>query len=336
LTYLDGYAFGWNNSVFPALPGATLATLDPATSAILRFFRAVIQINLGAAYTADALACGMSQATMSYVQDGYMVAQAVSFPVDSTLTTTDYQFPLLSVYRNDRKFIQHSSMIPFIESQYFVNFVMPPMTVLQFNKLYKYLSAVSDVLVQRTYQTYDPQYNNGEQVFKTANIAYAEIVSDQYGSFLGADGKTEFPSIRMMLTVHEKSQFVASNYEAFDGADIQVNNADGYNQANPVLNVSDGYADPNLTINSLSVSSGPVAGGTMVMIYGAGFDNMKSSQTISNAVTFNGAPVSKLLVKSNELLIVITGPGAATGTGSVAVTDSLGNTFVLGNFWTYI
>lgn len=332
---MTGNQFGFNSSVFPAITGSTLASLDPATQTILRYFSGILQINLGTDFATDAVACGFTNAHMNFVRDGYMVASAVSFPVAPTLQAQDYKFPLLSVYRLKRTFEQHSSMKVVIKSDYVINYILPPLSVFQYNTLYKYLQAVSDTLVQRTWQGYDPAYNGGEQVWKTANIAYATLEGDEYGSFLGQDGKTEFPSIRLNMSVMEESQFVESNYNSMTNAFIEVDHYDGYNLSIPVSNIADGYANPNLSLTTISVSSGSVLGGTMVQITGSGFENVIASGGSSYNVTLNGAPVSRLIVRSNTILLVVAGPGATTGTGNVVIKDSLGNIATLSGAWTY-
>jgi hypothetical protein len=327
--------FGYNTTVFPLTAGATLATADTPTNTILRYYSNIIQANLGAAFAADAAQCNFLHASLNYIVDGSMVAQAVSFPVSSTLKITDYKFPLLSVYRTKRDFVQHSSLKVMIESQYDVCFILPPLTTRQFNFLYKYLELVSDVLVTRTWQGFDPLYNSGEQVWKSANIAYAEMHNDQYGSFLGADGSTEFPSIKLNIKMMEETQNVLSDFNSLNKVSIEVDLYDGYNLSNPVKNITDGYVNPNLGISSLSVSSGSIAGGTLVTILGAGFQNINSSLTPSFAATFNNVPVNSLIVKDTNTMLVKTGAASQTGIGNVILTDILGNSINLVDGWTY-
>jgi len=331
----DGYLFGYNSTIFPAPVGSTLASLDPATQTILRFFTNVLQLNLGAAFSADALSCGLTHTKLNNFVDGYVVGQAISFPPDSILQSSDVKFPLLSVHRVSRKFTQHSTMKIIIESEYAVTYVLPPLAAEQFNKLYKYLSAISDVLIQRSWLGYDPNYNNGEQVWKTANIAYALLDKDEYGSFLGSDSKTEYPSLKISLRVMEETQFVDSNYQSLLGVDATISNVDGYNTSNPVLHVADGYINPNLSITSISLSTGPVTGNSFVIIIGNGFDNITTSNTITESLTFNNAAASKLIVKSNTSIVAITGPGQTTGTGDIVLTDNFGNVSIVSSGWTY-
>ena len=332
---VDGYRFGFDTIVFPATSPATLASLDPITQTILRYYTNILQINLGNAFATDAVACGLTHQRLDYMVDGYLVGQAVAYPIDTVLKTTDFKFPLLSVYRTDRKFVQHSTMKLIIQSNYVVNYILPPLSTEQYSRLYKYFSAISDVLVQRTWQGYDQNYNNGEQIWKTANLAYAFLDVYQYGSFLVNDGKTEFPSLRLNLTFMEESQFVPDNYESLSDVYVEVDEIDGYNSSLPVYNIADGYCEPNLSITSISMSSGPVTGNTLVIIQGTGFTNITTSNTLTESLTFNGAQAAQLLVKSNTAIVAITGPGAIAGTGDVVITDDLGNTFTLGGSWTY-
>lgn len=329
----DGYLFGFNTTTFPLSSTASLT--DPVTDTILRYFKNIIKINLGAAFANDAAACGLVNQRMNFVVDGNMVPQAIAYPPDTTLQTTNYKFPLLSAYRVSREFQQFTNMKLMIKSDYMVNFTLPPLSNTQYNYLYKYLAYVADVLIQRTWQGYDPNYNNGEQVWKTAKIAYALLSKDEYGSFIAVEGKEEFPSIRFHMSVMEESQFIESNYPGLDNIYVRTNVFDGYNLSTPYDNIADGYVNPNLSIVGLNVSSGSVLGGTVVAISGDGFLNVTPSQSASYSVTLNGAPVSKLLVKSNQIILVVSGPGPATGTGDVVITDNKGNITTLTNGWTY-
>jgi IPT/TIG domain len=325
---MDGYNFQWNSTVFPNPPGS-----DVITQTILRFFQNIIQINYGAQFAADAAACGLLNAQNSIVIDGNVCPSALGFPIAPTLKSTEYKFPLLTAYRMSREYDQFTTMKLTIKSEYVVNFILPPLTPDQYNYMYKYLSYAADIIVHRSWEGSDPNYNDGEHIWKTANIAYALFNKDEHGSFF--DNQTEFPSIRMHLSIMEQAQDVRSNYNDLTNAFIQTDNVDGYNPSSPVLNVADGYANPNLSILSLNTSSGSVLGGTVVVIIGSAFANVISSQVSSSNVTFNGAPVARLLVKTSEAIVVITGPGAATGTGNVVITDRFGNTTTLNDGWTY-
>ena len=328
----DGYLFGWNSTTFPLTPTATLT--DPVTSTILRYFQNIIKINLGQAFAVDAAACGFLNAQMNFVVDGNMVPQALAYPPDSTLATTNYKFPLLSVYRLTREFQQFTNMKLMIKSDYLVNFILPPLSNTQFNSLYKYLAYVSDVLIDRSWRGFDINYNGGEQVWKTAKIAYALLTKEEDGSFTGIEGK-EFPAIRLHLSIMEEDQFIEANYPAMENIFVQTNVYDGYNLSLPVDNLADGYVNPNLSIVGLNVTSGSVAGGTVIEVVGDGFLNITPSQVASFAITLNGAPVNRIVVKTNQVILVLSGPGPSAGTGNVVITDRLGNVATLTNGWTY-
>lgn len=327
----DGYIFAFQSTDFPVSQQPS----DVVSQTLLRFFSNVLQINLGTSFAADAVKCGLTHANATYMIDGYMVPQHISFPPSPTLQATSYKFPLLSVYRQKREFEQFSNMKLMIKSDYLVNFILPPLSAEQYNVMFKYLALASDVLIDRAWRGYDINYNNGEQVWITAKIAYCLLDKDEYGSFLGQDGKTEFPSVRLHMSVMEESQFVDSNYPSMQNAFVQTNLYDGYNLSLPFDNIADGYSNPNLAITSLSVGSGSVNGGTIINIIGDGFFNITPSQVASFAVTLNGAPVNKIVVKSNTSLLVVSGPGATTGTGNVVITDRLNNQTTLMGSWTY-
>ncbi len=86
---------------------------------------------------------------------------------------------------------------------------------------------------------------------------------------------------------------------------------------------------PPMSVTSLDVSSGPKAGGTTVVITGAGFYSV-------SGVTFNGVAVASYTINSLTQITVVTGakPSSTGDVGNVVVTSNF--TSATGtNLWTY-
>ncbi len=96
------------------------------------------------------------------------------------------------------------------------------------------------------------------------------------------------------------------------------------------LKTSAGGTPPVLapvTVDSISPSSGPVAGGTTVTITGTGL-------TGASAVTFSGIPASSFVVNSDTTISAISPPGAVGASLPVLVTAP-GGVSSVNTFWAY-
>lgn len=319
--------FSFDSNVYPPQVGTGNTILqdgDIVNTKILQFYRGVLQANLGARWTQEASACGMVNSNLQNLIDGYIVGDSICFPVPSTLKQTDYKFPLLSVYRENEVYRQMSTHHIVTESNFKITFTLPPLnSPAQQNHLYPFLSLVSKTLFFYTFEGNDPKYNNGELVWKEAGFAFALMDKAEFGSFLGNDGKTLFPSVQISFKVFERNQFVPSDFIPLIGFDGYVSNVDGYNINNPYPDIVDFIANPGLTITSFTPETAPLSGNTMVLIYGTGFEEANLSQ--QQQITMAGNAVLRFLVQSDTVIIAVTGYAKTAATGPIVITDSYGN-----------
>lgn len=329
--------FSFDSNVYPPLTGTgntTLKDTDIVSYKILQFFEGIIQTNLGARWNEACTACGMVNTKLQSMRDGYAVGNAVCYPVPSTLQQTDYKFPLLSVYREKEEYRQLSTNHIVIESDFVITWVMPPLAnPNQRNSLYPFLSDVSKTLLFYTFQGHDPKFNNGELVWKEAGFAFALMEGAEYGSYLGQDGKTEYPSVRIKFKVFERDQFVRDNFESLTGFDGYIDELDGYNINNPIVDFIEFHTNPGLTVSSFTPNSGPISGNTLVVIYGTGFQEAGLSQQYQ--VTLAGNAVLRFLIKSDTVMLVITGYAPSGTSGPVVITDQYGNVATSTQNFTY-
>lgn len=319
--------FSFDTTIFP-LPTNTGNTIltdsDPVSTKILQFYRGILQGNLGDRWAQECIACGMINSNLQNLIDGYIVGDAICYPVPTTLKQTDYKFPLLSVYRNKETYRQMTTMKIVTESDFKITWTLPPLnSPAQLNHLYPFLAAVSKTILFYTFEGSDPKYNNGELVWKNAGFSFATIDNADIGSFLGQDGKTFFPSLKISLKVFEQNQFVPANYEAFTGFDGSIDELDGYNINNPYPNLVQFITNPGLTISSFNTTSGSINGGTQVIIQGTGFQVAKLSQ--QQQIVIAGGAVQSFLVVSDTTIIAVTGYVTAPSVGPITITDNQGN-----------
>ena len=329
--------FSFDNNVYPPSTGTghtLLADTDIVNSKILEFYRGVLQANLNARWTEACTACGMVNSNLQNLNDGYIIGDALCYPIPETLKSTDYKFPILSVYRQDENYLQMSTHHIVTESNFVITFTLPPLNnPKQANSLYPFLNLVSKTLMFYTFEGNDPKYNNGELVWKNAGFAFAMMDNAKFGSFLGQDGKTKYPSVQINFKVFERNHFVPGDYEALTGFDGYVDSVDGYSINNPVVDFIKFTANPGLTISSFSPSSGSIQGNQMIVIQGTGFQ--AANLTEQSQITIAGKSVLSFLVKSQSTIIAITAPIPTGVSGPIVITDEFGNTTTSITNYTY-
>jgi hypothetical protein len=190
---------------------------------------------------------------------------------------------------------------------------------------------------------YDPKVNpNGPSVWITSGISGGEFGNIVFTQSLGTHKKKEdkvedmaFPTLTATWSCWEENQWgLPQNYpNSLTSISFSGSLNDGYNINNPLPNTADGYINPNLSITSISPTSGSaVNGDTLVYISGTAFLPYNTY-----TVSFNGAIAKSPRVVNQNLISVITNQSinSNTGLGNVIISDNNGNSFTLINGWTY-
>jgi IPT/TIG domain len=340
----DGY-FGFDSVVYP-LPSLTdnptpiLPLGDPVYYQVCAFFSQLLNTNLMPRFANEAMACGMTHATFQNWVDNIVVAQTVAFPLTpDLLKTTDFKFPLLAVH-TERTFLRQWTLTDVVtQRDLVVSWILPPLSVGQYNRLYEFFGMAEKTWVAYGPQGYDPKVDpEGPSVWQISNLSFGALREVAYLPYLGMDMKVgkdaNFPSIQLKMSLVERNQRpIPQNFEPFTGiVTLQENLVDGYNPANPIDNFVDGYIYPNITLVSCLPASGSVQGNTQLVLQGTGFEPQKIS-----LVTVCGAPAIGINVLSQTLMMVTTTPsvGGLPGTGNVVVYDQSNNAYTLVNGFTY-
>jgi hypothetical protein len=332
---VDQWSF--DNLIFP--PSTTpisseLQELDFITYKLLDYYTTILNNNFGARWNTVMQALGLTHSKLEIFKDGYIVAQSIAFPVTSdTLKQNNFQFPLLSLWREEEKWLQLTTDYIFTESDYVLTLTFPPLSAQQYNRIYPFLAAINKKILLSTFNGSDPLYNNNELVMKEIGLSFMKSNGSKYGSMLSADksgNPVYFPSLQVKLSAYERNKYIP-NGELLTGFDVQGDFVDGYT-ADVISNFVDGYVDTSVgTISSLSPSSGSINGNTLVIMSGFSFDDFEIF-----SITLNGVPVVKYTVKNPNLIMLITPPTLNTGTGDVVITDTQGRQITLVGGWSYI
>lgn len=338
MSYPDGNVWSFDNLLFPpstSVVSSELQELDYVSYKLLDYYTTIINANFGPRYNTVMQALGLTQSKLDFLQDGYVVAQSIAFPITANLLKqTNLKYPLLSLWREDENWLAWTTDYVLVESNFVLTLTLPPLTAPQYNRLYPFLAAVNKKILLATFLGSDALYNNNELVMKEIGLSFIKSQGSKYGSILSTDKNNAtvyFPSLQVKMSVYERNKYVSANGEPLAGFDIDGQFVDGY-AANIIDNFVDGYVDTNQAIiSSISPNSGSINGQTLTFINGFSFTGFKIF-----SITLNGIPVANWNVKSDNLILVISGPTLDAGTGDVVITDTQGRTTTLTSGWTYI
>jgi hypothetical protein len=307
-----------------------LQDADPALFQALSFWSWVIDNYVGAR-----LVTAMSLANLKWPNASIMSAVAQRYPWDPIAAKGEnqFQFPLFAAYRKriDTEWItaawEHEATT--LEILY----VLPPLDAAQAEQIVPIFTAIEKALRKKTSDGWDPGYTPpggslGQQWTALANVEEAGI--GEYRGFktraggqvhAGDHGKLEwggdlyFPCLRLNAYIVERDMYNPDigGPQKFAGGDINLG-----------LQASDGTSIPNVvqvstqgapTITSLSVPSGPVAGGTSTTLTGTLF--------LAGCAVYFGPPSGALYAPSvtfnSSTSVTVTTP-AVQGVGTVDTT----------------
>jgi hypothetical protein len=338
--YTDGYFWSFNYAIYPlGLPviDPILSYNDPVTAVLSQYFIAVLGNYLNASFAEEIQRAGLLGNTDYLNANGYVIGTWVTNPLNpSLLTTANYKFPLVSLYREKENYEQFTLVKEGVRSYYVLSYVLPPLTAPQYNRLYSFLSVISKTILRFGFRGNDPLYLSGAPVFVSAGMTFEIWTGATYEPIVAMEPKTGqslfFPKIDIRFNVFEREKAVNSNFEPLTDIFVEVDLVDDGYAAQPVLNFADGYVEPNITIAGFSPATGSINGNTPIAISGTGFDS-----NIVFQVLVAGVPATLGRSQPN-LLIVFTGPviGSPPPPGPITVIDTSGNLYVSSGNYTYV
>lgn len=345
----DGY-YSFNSQTYPVPSTSVDATpilqlADPVIYKLASLITQLLNKDLLPRFQEEAIACGLTHANIDNWVDGVAVAQTVVFPFTSNptlLKTTDFKFPLLSIYPESEEFHMLTLTTLATKREIVVTWILPPLTPGQYNKMYPFFSVATKTILAYASQGYDPKIGTSS-FWKQAGLSFGEIYDVIYEPLEGLHKtpntkdmvQAMFPCIELRMATFERNKApVPQNYPTnLSKIELQINLVDGYNPASPVVDFADGYIVPDISITSVSPNTGTIHGNTLVYVHGTGF----AAEKIKNAsqLTFCDSPAKQVTVLTPSLMLALTNPNAA-GIGDVVFTDLQSNTYKLTNGFTYI
>lgn len=194
--------------------------LDPPINGALAYFQAMLEKHMGAYF--DALATQVGAIDLV----GKVVAETVGYDPAPYLKESNFKFPLLAMFRTTEEHEDFTTSWYRTKSVMTVLYVLPPLDVAKYASLVYALRAARTVILDRTMQGYDPDYNAGEEVWETAGIAQITVDRARYGMMPSIEGNLSFPAVEISFTVDEQED-ISPNLDDFDGIDATICVSDG-------------------------------------------------------------------------------------------------------------
>lgn len=235
----DYSQFSYGGTAFPLTAATTnslLQDLDPPNYYILDYFQSVITTHLSARITAE-LARSPVVTSMTSVL-------AATVPLDPTpyLSEEQLKFPLLAVYRTKATMEDRTITWPHYTCEFIVQYILPPITGGQAERLIPLLNGIVKVLDNRTEAMMDPGYLSGLRVWAAANIESIRVTEAAFARYEQV-GNLSFPCVSLKLLVKERVMAsVAGAFQTFTGIDAAIDEISGGN-APAVLDFVDSKVD---------------------------------------------------------------------------------------------
>ena len=331
----DYSSFGGGGAAYP-LPASTANSLlkdaDPAIYYALDFFANVIQIHSGARISAEASAAGggLSIPNLPPTQLPYD-----PFPYLKELQTAA-KLPLLAIFRKGGNLTARTVSLQHDEANVTMQYILPPLTAGQAERLIPALKAVKDILHNRGEQGWDPAYTPpgdvlGGKVWKLAGIEYWKAKPYTMGRWEASDS-TFFSTISFDVEMGELASATFTTLLAGIDAAIDYQAPDGTKIVD-LRDINAARLAPFVT--SISPATGTTAGGTSVTITGQNFVVGTTPIVILGAnAGIGGAACTSVVVVSTTSITAKTGAHSAT-VGDVTVVNVDGQNATKTGAFTY-
>lgn len=247
----DYAQFKFGGATYPltsSLANPLLRDADPSLWYAIEYFASVITTHVEARLLAE---CAQAPAIAAITK---AVAYVTSVDPTVVLLESQVQFPLLSVYRRSDEYDQRTLAYDHATSEWGVEFVLPPLSPAQYERVYPILKAVRDTLLDRIENTFDPGYQNGAKVWQLAQLESVRLTKGRFGSYDHDTGNLVFPAFMGTLLVKERQMPLEAQFEKLSGVDIVVDAASSIGPS--ILDIVDAqvtYPDPSTFSSAASV-----------------------------------------------------------------------------------
>jgi hypothetical protein len=346
MTYQDGYQFSFDSAVYPPQPVIEPINqqIDPVSYVLASYIENLITNYLTLAFQTEWNNVGNTSS--DFIVNGSGLGDIVINPLNiQLLQTTNYQYPIVALYREKEAYHQQSLMKVGTMSDFVLHYILPPLTQPQQNRLYPFLSYFSKIFLKFFFQGGDPLYQNYFPQLQECGLASVKLTGATYPSSAATNAAGQsifFPNVMIRFQALEIEYAVPANYQTLTSIYIQENNInDGYAPTDGYNNLADGYVQAQITLTSISSASQPHGQpGTWIVVKGTGFWQLQTYQDPQSSgspnVSLAGVPAAAIIIKSTTLMLVLPGVSLQAISGPLVVIDILGNTYQSSFNFTYL
>lgn len=215
----DFTKFKHGGTLFPlasAITNGLLKDADPGLYYALDFFTTVIRTHLSTRLVAEAADIGHTGITSA-------VMMAVPYSPEPFLTEEQLRFPLLAVYRKSDTFNDRTLAWRLSTGEWGLDYVLPPLTAAQAERLLPALNAVRVILENRTDLGFDASWNASAKVWQGsyANFEKIDMASSAVQVWQIGDS-LPFHALACTFTVRERQMPAAGAFETLTRVDGDV------------------------------------------------------------------------------------------------------------------
>lgn len=197
-TFVHG---GTTYPVDPAISNDLLRDADPALYYTIDFFKSVLTTYLNDRFIAELARVP----AMPGDKIPGIIAGVSPFDPAPYLAQGQFQFPLLAVFRQSAKYTWRAQGWMRDDGTWFVQYILPPLTPGQMERLYPILHSVEVTLLSRIENMGDPGYQDGADVWALAGIESIDLVESVRGNYTQESGSNLiFPTWKATLLVKER------------------------------------------------------------------------------------------------------------------------------------
>lgn len=290
-------------------PNSLLSRADPAIYWALLFYTHVLERYVQPVMVEALIAAGAKQAGQR------IVSTAIGYdPNPDLFTQPENRYPLLALYRVSEQYRDRTVVWPHTEAVWRLDYILPEMTVQQWEKISPLIPLIRECLVNRTNRGADGTFEDDAHIWGEdyAGLESIGILDSEWAAYENDVNGLVRRAWRARIAVNERTGKPASLFETFLGADADLDLADPATDTtySDLVEVNTTQAP---TVTAISPATGASAGGTAVTITGTLFRN-------GATVTIGGVTATGITVAS-ATSITATTPAGYAGSHDVVVTN---------------
>lgn len=196
-----------------------LRASDPILFFMLDYFASILETHIGQRF--------LMECTTAKVDIDRVVAYKTPIDPAPYLTSNQFKFPLLAIYRKNETYAGKTVAFRNTITDFAVEYILPPLTAAQSERLLPILPSVARVLDDRIQRGADPSYTppGGTVDGRVWSAVFAglqdiTLVDGRFGSYPGAQD-LDFPAWVGTVRASERTQ-PTGDFSSFDAVDHET------------------------------------------------------------------------------------------------------------------